>query len=68
MSVIREHHTGVRAYLARTCADFSAEAIPERDPEFRLPANAAVTEAELGELLSTLRLLRTAAKFGLIPR
>ena len=47
MSILSIRSEGVSEYLARTCADWSEEAIPERDPGYRLPGCELPTWAEL---------------------
>lgn len=43
MSIVSIRAEGASEYLTRTCADWSEEAIPERDPNYRLPGCETVS-------------------------
>jgi hypothetical protein len=70
MSVVSIRSEGVTEYLARTCTDWSVEAVPERDPEYQLPRcdASSVTEPveRLADILAVRRLLRVAKRYQLI--
>lgn len=70
MSVVSIRSAGVPEYPNRTCVDWSVEAIPERDPEYRLPScdPASLTEPlqTVADILAVRRLLRAANHFRLI--
>ena len=54
MSIVSIRSEGVSEYLARTCADWSEEAIPERDPSYRLPGCELASWELSAEAIDTL--------------
>ena len=70
MSVMSIRSEGAPEYLARTCANWSVEAIPERDPEYQLPScnTDSVTQRleTVADIMAVRRLLRAAKRFRLI--
>ena len=54
MSIVSIRSEGAAEYLARTCADWSEEAIPERDPSYRLPGCELASWDLSAEAIDTL--------------
>lgn len=54
MSIVSIRAEGASEYLARTCADWSEEAIVERDPSYRLPGCELPSWTDGGEDMDTV--------------